>query len=127
MPIGTTDSILTLLGKVEVLILLLVTIDSGAAKMSDVNLTSLVGILSIPVAILELRDFKMVLISLGVNLGPQQEEGIEIELDSKFLFLWTSSILGWFLYLSKIELKTPFLLSDPVQNSTFSSLKPQDR
>ena len=114
MPIGTTDSILTLLGKVEVLILLSMAIDSGSAKMSDVNLTSLVGILSIPVAILELRDFKMVLISLGVDLEPQQEESIEMKLDSKLLFLWTSSILGWFLYLSKIELKTPFLLPDPL-------------
>ena len=41
-------------------------INSGAAKMSDANLTSLVGILSIPGAFLEFRDFSMVLISLGI-------------------------------------------------------------
>ena len=45
-------------------------IDSGSAKMSDTNLTSLVGILSIPGAFLEFRDFRKVLISLGVILEP---------------------------------------------------------
>ena len=45
-------------------------IGSGSAKMSDVNLTSLVvGILSIPGAILELKDFRMVSISLGATTG----------------------------------------------------------
>ena len=45
-------------------------IDSGSAKMSDASLTSLVGILSIPGAFLEFRDFRMVSISLGVILEP---------------------------------------------------------
>ena len=71
------------------------TIGSGSAKMSDANLTSLVGISSIPDASLEFRDFRMVLISLGVTLKPQLEEGIEIELDyCKFLSLWISTMLG---------------------------------
>ena len=48
LSIGTTDAVLAILGKVEVLILLLMAIDSGTAKMSDANLTILVGILSIP-------------------------------------------------------------------------------
>ena len=69
-------------------------IDSGSAKMSDTNLTSLVGILSIPGAFLEFRDFRKVLISLGVILEPQLEEGIRMELDCKFLFLWIFMILG---------------------------------
>ena len=69
-------------------------IDSGSAKMSDVNLTNLVGILSIPGAFLELRDFRMVLISLVFVLEPQMEEGIGMELDCKFLFLWIFTILG---------------------------------
>ena len=99
-------------------------IDSGSAKMSDANLTSLVGNLSIPGAFLEFRAFRMVLISLGVILEPQLEEVIGMELDCKFLFLWIFTILGLFLYLSKIELKTPFLLHDPKLNSTFSGLKP---
>ena len=57
MSIGTTDAISALFRKVEVLILLLMAIDSGSAKKSDANLTSLVRILSIPGAILEFRDF----------------------------------------------------------------------
>ena len=69
-------------------------IDSGSAKMSDTNLTSLVGILSIPGAFLEFRDFRKVLISLGVILEPQLEEAIGMELDCKFLFLWIFMILG---------------------------------
>ena len=69
-------------------------IDSGSAKMSDTNLTSLVGILSIPGAFLEFRGFRKVLISLGVILEPQLEEGIGMELDCKFLFLWIFMILG---------------------------------
>ena len=69
-------------------------IDSGSVKMSDANLTSLVGILSIPGAFLEFRDFSMVLISLCVILEPQLEEGIEMKLDCKFLFLWIFTILG---------------------------------
>ena len=76
MSIGTTVAILALFGKVEVLILLLMAIDSGSAKMSDASLTSLVGILSIPGAFLEFRDFRMVLISLGVILEPQLEDCI---------------------------------------------------
>ena len=76
LSIGTTAAILALFGKVEVLILLLMAIDSGSAKMSDASLTSLVGILSIPGAFLEFRDFRMVLISLGVILEPQLEESI---------------------------------------------------
>ena len=94
MSIGTTVAILALFGKVEVLTPLLMAIDSGSAKMSDANLASLVGILSIPGAFLEFRDFRMVLISLGVILEPQLEEGIGMELDYKFLFLWIFTILG---------------------------------
>ena len=55
MSVGTTDAILALLGKVEVLILLLMAIDSGSAKMSDASLTSLVGILFIPGAFWDFR------------------------------------------------------------------------
>ena len=68
LSIGTTDAIFALFVKVEVLILLLMTMDSDSAKMSDANLTSLVGILSTPGAFLEFRDFRMVLVSLGVIL-----------------------------------------------------------
>ena len=82
MSIGTTDTILALFGNAEVLILLLMAIGSGSTEMSDANLTSLVGILSIPGAFLELRDFRMVI------LEPQLEEGIEVGLDCKFLFFW---------------------------------------
>ena len=63
------------------LMLLLMAIDSASAKIPDARLTCLVGILSIPGAFLEFRDFKMVLISLGVILEPQLEEGMEMELD----------------------------------------------
>ena len=101
-------------------------VDSGSAKMSNANLTILTGILSIPAAFLEFRDFRMVLISFGITLEIQLEESMEMELDRKFLFLWISAILGRILYLSKIELKTPFLLPDPVSNLTFSGLMPQD-
>ena len=97
LSICTTDAILALLGKVEGLVLLSAKMDqwiSGSAKMSDANLRSLVRILSVPSAFLEFRDFKMVLISLGVTLEPQLEEGIEMELDCKFLFLRISTILG---------------------------------
>ena len=94
MSIGTTDATLALLGKVEVLILFLMAIDSGSAKISCAKLTSLVDILSILGAFLEFRDFRMILISLGVTLEPQLEEGIEMEVDCKFLFLWISAILG---------------------------------
>ena len=69
-------------------------IGSGSAKKSDAKLTSLVGILSIPGAFLEFRDFRMVLISSVVILEPQMEEGIEMELDCKFLFLRIFTILG---------------------------------
>ena len=86
MSIGTTVAVLALFGKVEVMILLLMAIDSGSARMSDASLTSLVGILPIPVASSDFRDFRMVLISLGVILEPQLEEGIGMELDCKFLF-----------------------------------------
>ena len=55
--------------------------------MSDDHLTSLVGILSIPGAFLEFRDFRMVLISFGVILAPQLEEGIGMELNYKFVFM----------------------------------------
>ena len=85
MSIGTTVAILALFGKVEDLIILLMAIDSGSAKMSDASLTTLVGILSIPGAFLEFRVFRMVLISLGVILEPRLEQGIEMELDCKFL------------------------------------------
>ena len=51
-------------------------IENGLAKMSDANLASLVGILSITGAFLEFRDFRMVLISLGVILEPQLEDCI---------------------------------------------------
>ena len=67
----------------------------------------------------------MLLISLGVTLELQLEEGIEMELNCKFLFLWISS-KGDFC-LSKIELNTSFLLPDPISNSTFLRLKPKDR
>ena len=70
MPIGTTEVILGLLGKVETLKLLLMAIGSGLAEISDANLTALVGILSIPVAFLKFGDFRMVLISLDVTLEP---------------------------------------------------------
>ena len=63
----------------------------------------------------------MVLISSG-----QLEESIGMVLGCKYLFLWIFAILGWFLYLPKIELMTPFLLHDPKLNFTFSGLKPQD-
>ena len=69
--------------------------------MLDANLKSLVGILPILGAFIEFRDFRMVLVSLGITLEPQLEKGIEMEPDCKFLFLWISSILGWFLYRSK--------------------------
>ena len=69
-------------------------IDSGSAKMSDANLTSLVGILSISGAFSEFRDFRMVSISLGVILERQLEESIEMELDCKFAFLRISKRLG---------------------------------
>ena len=72
--------------------------------MAQLKLTSLVGILSIPGAFLEFRNFKMVLISLSVTLESQLEDDILMELDCK----WISSILVWFLHLSRIELKTPF-------------------
>ena len=75
-------------------ILLLMAIDSDLAKKSDANLTSLVGILSIPGAFLEFRDFRMVLISSVVISEPQLEEGIEMELNCKFLFLRIFTILG---------------------------------
>ena len=68
------------------LILLLMAIDIGLAKMSDAIFTSLIGILSIRGAFLEFRDFRIVLISLGVTLEPPLEEGIEMELDCKYLF-----------------------------------------
>ena len=92
--LSTTDFILALLGKVEMLILLLMAIDSDSAKMSDNNLTSLVRILAIPGAFWELRVFRMVLISLGVTLELQLEEGIKMEMDWKFLFLRISTKLG---------------------------------
>ena len=57
LSIGTTDAILALFGKVKVLILLLMAIDSGSAKMPDANLTSLVGILSIPGAFSEISGW----------------------------------------------------------------------
>ena len=69
-------------------------VDSGSVKMSEANLTSSVGILSIPGAFSEFRDFRMVLISLGVILELQLEEGIGMELDCKVLFLWIFTILG---------------------------------
>ena len=43
---------------------------------------------------MELKDFGKVLVSLEIILEPQLEEGIEMELDCKFLFLWISTILG---------------------------------
>ena len=98
-------------------------IGSGSAKMSDASLISLVGISSIPGGFFEFRDFRMVLLTLGVVLESQLEEGIATELDCKFLFLRIFTILRCFLYLFKIELKTPFL-HDPKSNSTFSGLKP---
>ena len=74
-----TGAILALFGKVEVLILSLIAIDSGSPKSSGINLISQVL-------------FRLVLICLGVILGYQLEEGIEMELDCKCL--WISTILG---------------------------------
>ena len=91
---GSTDAILALLGNVEVLVLLLMAIDTVSPKMSDANLTSLVGSLSIPGAFSEFIDFRMVLISIDVTLEPQLEEGADMEMDCKFLFLCISAILG---------------------------------
>ena len=54
--------------------------------MSDASLTSLAGIFSIVDALSELRDFRMLLISPGAILEPKLEEGLEMELDCKFLF-----------------------------------------
>ena len=68
--------------------------------MSDANLTSLVSILSMPGAFLSFRDFRLVLISLGVSLEPQLEEGIENELDCKISVFMDFKILGRLLYLS---------------------------
>ena len=73
---------------------LLMAIDSPSVKMSDSKLTRLIGILSIAGAFLEFRDFKMVLISLGITLEPKLNEGIEMEGDCKPLFLRISTILG---------------------------------
>ena len=55
--------------------------------MLDANLKSLVGILPILGAFIEFRDFRMVLVFLGITLEPQLEKGIEMEPDCKFLFL----------------------------------------
>lgn len=49
--------------------------------MLDANLKSLVGILPILGAFIEFRDFRMVLVSLGITLEPQLEKGIEMEPD----------------------------------------------
>ena len=121
MPTGTTDVIVVLFGDVQVLILLLMAIGSGSAKTLGANLTILVGILSIPGPFLEFKDFRMVLICVGVIVEPQLEKGIEMEVGCKFMFLWISTILGC---LFKLELKTPFWLLDPITNSTFSGLMP---
>ena len=94
LSVGTTIAILALFGEVEVLILLLMAIDSDSAKTADANLRGLVSIFSIPGPFMELKDFGKVLVSLEIILEPQLEEGIEIELDCKFLFLWISTILG---------------------------------
>ena len=67
---GTTNAILALFGKVEVLILLLMAINSSSAKITD---PSLVGILSLSGVFLELKDFRMVLITFSVILEPQLE------------------------------------------------------
>ena len=92
---GTADTILALFGKAEMLILLLMAIDSGSAKNTGSNLTRLVGILSIPGVFLELRDFRLVLISSVVVLEPQLKEGIKMKLDCKFVFLRIFTILGF--------------------------------
>ena len=63
-----TGAILALFEKVEVLILSLIAIDSGSPKSSGINLISQVL-------------FRLVLICLGVILGYQLEEGIEMKLD----------------------------------------------
>ena len=63
-----TGAILALFEKVEVLILSLIATDSGSPKSSGINLISQVL-------------FRLVLICLGVILGYQLEEGIEMELD----------------------------------------------
>ena len=63
---GTTDAILALFGKVEVLMLLLMAV--GSAETSEANFTSLIGILSIPGVFGEFKDFIMVLVPLAVIL-----------------------------------------------------------
>ena len=67
-------------------------IEGGSAKMSDDNLTSLVGILSIPDAFLEFREFCCVFDFFRRCL--ETPAGIEIELDFKFLLLCVSTIVG---------------------------------
>ena len=79
MSIGPTVALLPLFRKIEVLILLLMAIDSGSTKISGANLTSLVDILSIPCAFLESRDFRLESISLGVILERQLEEVIGMD------------------------------------------------
>ena len=64
--IGTTDAILALFGKVEVLMLFLMAV--GSAETSEANLTSLIGILSIPCVFGEFKDFIVVLVPLGFIL-----------------------------------------------------------
>ena len=54
-------------------------IDRGLTKTLWANLISLIGILSIPDAFLEFRNFGMVLISSAVILEPQLEVNIEMD------------------------------------------------
>ena len=124
LSIGTTVAILALFGKVEMLILLLKLLTVAQLKSQTLIL---VCILSTPGAFWEFNDFKMVLTSLCVILEHHLAEGIKVELDCKLLFLWIFSILAWFLYLSKIEVKTLFALHNQIPSYTFSGLKPQDR
>ena len=58
MSLGTTDAILALLGKIEVLLPLLMAIDIGSAKISDANLTCLIRNLSIPRTFFEIKKFQ---------------------------------------------------------------------
>ena len=81
MSIGYTYAILALFGKVKILLLLLMAIESGSAKISDANLTSFIFILSNPGAFLEFMSFRIVSISLGVIWEPQLEESVEMKLD----------------------------------------------
>ena len=57
--IGTTVAIFALSGKVDEVILLFMAIDKGFERTSEVNLTTLIGNLSVPAAPFEFKDFNI--------------------------------------------------------------------